>query len=63
VIALDLHSTQSLATVLTSVLGFASSMSAVRRLARQGALRIVRERHGAQGDVFLKAGRRVARIH
>jgi tyrosyl-tRNA synthetase len=84
VVALAVHGAESLAAALTTVLGFASSQSAARRLARQGGLRIVREQAGAQattvlaegdlgrsllelagageGDVYLKAGRRVAHL-
>jgi tyrosyl-tRNA synthetase len=84
VLDLTAHAGESVGTVLTGVLGFAGSLSAVRRLARQGAVRIVRERPGNEettvlsesdlrrslGDVagedpdgvYLKAGRRLARL-
>jgi tyrosyl-tRNA synthetase len=84
VLELAIHAGESVAAVLTGVLGFAGSLSAVRRLARQGAVRIVRERQGEQettviaerdlqhrlgdvagdeaGGVYLKVGRRVARL-
>ncbi len=84
VVALAVHGSGSLGATLTAVLGFAPSLSAARRLARQGGLRLVRERSGTQettalgerdlgrplgevaaggeGDLYLKAGRKVARL-
>ena len=84
VVALAVHGSGSLGATLTAVLGFAPSLSAARRLARQGACGWcanargprrrppwesvisggpwARWRSGGQGDLYLKAGRQVARL-
>jgi tyrosyl-tRNA synthetase len=53
VVALVDHGGESLGAVLTAVLDFVSSLSAARRLARQGGLRIVREQQDTQETMVI----------
>ncbi|MFR9725046.1 tyrosine--tRNA ligase [Streptomyces sp. MS19] len=88
VVSLEEHAGETLGTLISSTLDFAPSMSAVRRVALQNGLRLIRESDGEQqtrllseasvqhtlGEVidqegapdgaklYLKAGRKVARI-
>jgi tyrosyl-tRNA synthetase len=55
-VALAVHGGASLGAALTTVLGFVPSLSAARRLARQGGLRLVRGRSGTQETTVLQEG-------